>query len=600
MVQGGPCCKSCGAERERLVSLLPESGDLEEWLEGLLACNHAEPQEEEHRVWSALLPSLPLIYSTIVLVVCPSMFSTSGGLENREQFEKHMDFISSQEDVGVEGAAAVVGLLLGGVMDEVLGNRSMLSLKHGDYDWLCSGLSQLCCKPFPEGCNPVEISILLVELLQLLGLLKCASLPSAQALLRMVTVATHHQQGVQMWEEVREVCEREKEKAVQEARLWGEKVKALDGKVQEATRANNAKDEEMKASKAYKAGERKSTTADWSKYQELKKEEMALRTIVFGLEVEFQNLRGDKEGLGAAARNWETRCDEAEGLMLDGRHDVELHQGEAEQVRLAVRGQWAAANPDAHKIPPGAPKDMWKQRWVVEEAEAGRGGVPSDQGASTGGEGEERGEVEEDGVPSDSGASALGEGTGEGGEEMDDEERLKKKEEAESKRQEKAAEKKRKAEEAAAEKKRKAQEKADQEKEKEAQDRAAQGHLDPWSTQEAEAYLKELKKKPLAEALKAGFRRDGWRSKEVSAKNESLGKMIQTFEAYGLQHLHRQRVERIFECEKGLHLAIWAITRVHECDRVPMNQRIPDWAGNVVSWAGGLLLSILPMMGMIA
>jgi hypothetical protein len=179
-------------------------------------------------------------------------------------------------------------------------------------------------------------------------------------------------------------------------------------------------------------------------------------------------------------------------------------------------------------------------------------------------------------------------------------EKLKKKEEAESKRQEKAAEKKRKAEEAAAEKKRKAQEKADQEKEKAAQDRAAQGHLDPWSTQEAEAYLKELKKKPLAEALKAGFRRDGWRSKEVSAKNESLGKMIQTFEAYGLQHLHRQRVERIFECEKGLHLAIWAITRVHECDRVPMNQRIPDWAGNVVSWAGGLLLSILPMMGMIA
>ena len=100
--------------------------------------------------------------------------------------------------------------------------------------------------------------------------------------------------------------------------------------------------------------------------------------------------------------------------------------------------------------------------------------------------------------------------------------------------------------------------------------------------------------------MKAGFRRDGWRSKEVSAKNESLGKMIQTFEAYGLQHLHRQRVERIFECEKGLHLAIWAITRVHECDRVPMNQRIPDWAGKVVSWAGGLLLSILPMMGMIA
>ena len=48
MVQGGPCCKSCGAERERLVSLLPESGDLEEWLEGLLACNHAEPQAEEH------------------------------------------------------------------------------------------------------------------------------------------------------------------------------------------------------------------------------------------------------------------------------------------------------------------------------------------------------------------------------------------------------------------------------------------------------------------------------------------------------------------------------------------------------------------------
>jgi len=135
------------------------------------------------------------------------MFSTSGGLENREQFEKHMDFVSSQEDVGVEGVAAVVGWLVGGVLDEVLGNRSMLSLKPGDHDWLCSGLSQLCCQSLPEGCNPVEISIMLEELLHLLGLLKCASLPSAQALLRMVTVATHHKQGMQMWEEVLEVCE---------------------------------------------------------------------------------------------------------------------------------------------------------------------------------------------------------------------------------------------------------------------------------------------------------------------------------------------------------------------------------------------------------
>jgi hypothetical protein len=148
MVQGGPCCKSCGAERERLVSLLPEGGDLEEWLEGLLACNHAETQEEEHRVWSALLPSLPLIYATIVLRVCPTMFSTSGGLEKREEFETCMDFISGQEDVGVGGVAAVVGLLVGGVLEEVDGNRSMLS-KPGDQDWLCSGLSRLCCVPFP-------------------------------------------------------------------------------------------------------------------------------------------------------------------------------------------------------------------------------------------------------------------------------------------------------------------------------------------------------------------------------------------------------------------------------------------------------------------
>ena len=164
--------------------------------------------------------------------------------------------------------------------------------------------------------------------------------------------------------------------------------------------------------------------------------------------------------------------------------------------------------------------------------------------------------------------------------------------------QEKAAQEKADQEEKErAAQKKAAQEKADQEKEKaaqeekaeaEAQDRAAQGHLDPWSKQEANAYLKELKKKPLAEALKVGFRRDAW--------NKSLDKMMQTFEAYGLRSLIRQRVERILQCEPGLHTAIWNISRVQGL----YDQPIPDWAGNVVSWAGGLLLSILPMMGMIA